>query len=176
MRQIPDMPTTLESGNASTCCFVTKKTGCARRFPGFFQHFRNDDSTSGFYQQRRHPRQHPVVVETSKGRCRKTEHDPSLSSPHVESTTTASLTAQYPTCAAIAQPNKKIMQQIFILNQSLITAELHPVLDFWLLSPGLSCAVNQYKSLRALIVYFYQQHRSQTHPSLQGQTFAARSP
>lgn len=56
--------------------FCCKKSGCARRFPVFFQHFRNDDSTSGFYQQRRHPRQHPVVVETSKGRCRKTVQRP----------------------------------------------------------------------------------------------------
>lgn len=32
MRQIPDMPTALDSGNASTCCFFTRKRRCARGF------------------------------------------------------------------------------------------------------------------------------------------------
>lgn len=31
-RQIPDMPNTLDSGNASTCCFFTRKRRCARGF------------------------------------------------------------------------------------------------------------------------------------------------
>lgn len=31
-RQIPDMPNTLDSGNASTCCFFTRKRQCARGF------------------------------------------------------------------------------------------------------------------------------------------------
>lgn len=31
-RQIPDMPNTLDSGNASTCCFFTRKRRCSRGF------------------------------------------------------------------------------------------------------------------------------------------------
>lgn len=40
MRQIPDMPTALDSGNASTCCFFTRKRRCVRGF-------RNLPHTSG---------------------------------------------------------------------------------------------------------------------------------
>lgn len=75
--------------------FCRQKTSCARRFSIF-------PSTSDMMtphrviqQQRRHPRQHPVVAETSKGRCRKPNNDPSLSPPHVDYTATASLRTSY---------------------------------------------------------------------------------
>lgn len=75
MRQILDMPTSLDSENPSTCGFVAKIGFCSE-VSNFSQHFQNDDFASGFYQQRRHPQQYPVVAETSKGRCRKTEQRP----------------------------------------------------------------------------------------------------
>ena len=73
-------------------------------------------SHRGPYQQWRHPRQHPIVVETSKGRCRKPNNDPSLSPPHVESTETASLGTSY---RNVKQPNKAAIGNAAVRHQFL---------------------------------------------------------
>lgn len=78
--------------NLRFCC---RNSVYARRFPILPRTSEITTPHRGFQQQRRHPQQHPVAAETSKGRCRKPNNDPSLSPPHVESTATVSLRTSY---------------------------------------------------------------------------------
>ena len=87
----------------ATCGFVAKNPivlGDFRFFPALPE---NAALHRELKRQSQHPRQHPVVAETSKGRCRKPNNDPSLSPPHLESTATVSLKTSY---RNFKRPNK----------------------------------------------------------------------
>lgn len=56
--------------------FCCRKTDCARRFSIFPRTSVKRGLHRELKRKSQHPRQHPVVAETSKGRCRKTEQRP----------------------------------------------------------------------------------------------------
>lgn len=56
--------------------FCCRKSGCARRFPIFPTLPENTAPHRELKRKSQHPRQHPVVAKTSKGRYRKTEQRP----------------------------------------------------------------------------------------------------
>ena len=71
-----DRPTRPRFYASATCGFVTENLvvlGGFRFFPALPE---NAALHRELKRQSQHPRQHPVVAETSKGRCRKTEQRP----------------------------------------------------------------------------------------------------
>ena len=95
MRQILDMPTTLDSDNASTSGFVAKNRvvlGGFRFFPSTSEMMTSHQGSvnkDGIHNNIQLSRKHQRAV------AGKPNNDPSWSSPHVEYTTTVSLRTSY---------------------------------------------------------------------------------
>lgn len=95
MRQIPNMPTTPDSDNASTCGFVAKNRvvlGGFSFFPSTSEMMTSHQGSinkDGIHDNIQLSRKHQRAV------AGKPNNDPSWSSPHVECTTTVSLRASY---------------------------------------------------------------------------------
>lgn len=95
MRQILDMPTTLDSDNASTSGFVAKNRvvlGGFRFFPSTSEMMTSHQGSvnkDGIHNNIQLSRKHQRAV------AGKPNNDPSWSSPHVEYTTTVSLRRSY---------------------------------------------------------------------------------
>lgn len=71
-----DRPTRPRFYASATCGFVAENRvvlGCFRFFPALPE---NAALHRELKRKTQHPRQHPVVAKTSKGRCRKTEQRP----------------------------------------------------------------------------------------------------
>lgn len=95
MRQIPNMPTTPDSDNASTCGFVAKNRvvlGGFCFFPSTSEMMTSHQGSinkDGIHDNIQLSRKHQRAV------AGKPNNDPSWSSPHVECTTTVSLRTSY---------------------------------------------------------------------------------
>lgn len=99
------MPTTLERGNASTCCFVAKNQvvlGGFRFFPSTSEMMTSHQGSinkDGIHDNIQLSRKHQRAV------AEKPNNDPSWSSSHVECTTTESLRTSYRNAY---QPNRAL--------------------------------------------------------------------
>lgn len=102
--------------------FSCRKSGRARRVP-FFPAL--SKYAAKIHRAGAKTQQHPVVAETSKGRCRKPDNDPSLSPPHVEYTATASLRLYY---RNVQQPNRATSGNAAGCLQSLTKNQWSPFL------------------------------------------------